>query len=276
MGVPVIPGCPAFAITPPATAFSTAVMTIIPPGPAVEGGALLYGQKPGSNGLPNWWQDGWYIHITDLIVTCSTTANIIYILRPTNFTTFSAAVAKNATSITLADDPGVYSTNYRYKMPGISWNPPGTANTIGPGLADLTISSTNKFVAYQTASGVWHADTIASGTFGGANLVLTGGTGNYTGETIAANAPLFYFGVNTGTVPYTQNAHLIRTPIVSTQQVNLLAGWGGNASAVGGGGGASSGNGIPAFNPGDPIIIYNPNATATTTVDFIGGYYAKY
>lgn len=271
-----------FSYTPPATAFGTVVTTVVAPGPSTLS-PLAYNAMPGSNGYPNWWKDGWYTHITDLIVTCSTTANIIYVLRPLNFTAFLLGCAKNTTALaaagsasSIADDPGVFSTNYRYRLPGQNWQPPGTANTNGPATADQVITSTNKIVSYQIADGTWKYDTIASGTFG-SSLTLTTGTPNYTLGAINAGAPLFYYGaitaINPQAAPY---VHLIRTPIISTQQVNLLAGWGGNASAVGGGGGASSGFGVGALNPGDPLIVYNPNATATTTVDYIGGYYYKY
>lgn len=282
MTVPFIPGCPTFALTPAATAFGTVVTTVIPPGPAQKGTPLIYNSVSGSGGRPNWSDNGWYTHITDLIVTCSTTANIIYILRPTNFTSFGLGCAKNITALgnagaanSIIDDPGIYSTNYRYPLPSFSWNPPGTVNASGPNVTDIAISSTNKIVTYQTADGVWHYDTITSGTFG-SSLTLTTGTPNFTNGTIAANAPMFFYGPITATVPATGNVQLIRTPIVSTQQVNLLAGWGGNVSSVGGGGGASSGNGVCSLFPGDPLILYNPNATATTTIDFIGGYYARY
>lgn len=261
----------AFSITPPATAFSTAVATLIYPGPNIKSALACNTGLRG--GRPNWWDDGWYIHITDLIVTCSTTANIIYIMRPLNWTTVKTAMAKNVTAMVLTDDPGIYSTNYRYPLPGQTWNPPGTVNTVGPCASDNALAASD-YVAIQLLDGTYHLSTVSSGTF--AAVVLTTGTPNFTGGTVAAGSPCFWFGVNSDTVPATKTVHMIRTPIVSTQQVNLLAGWGGNASAVGGGGGASTGYGIPSLMPGEPLLIYNPNASATTTVDFIGGYFAKY
>lgn len=272
MSVPVIPGTQSFAVTPPATAFGTVVVSVIPPAPGRNGCPLLYSTKPGSGGAGNW-TDQPYTHITDLVVTCSTTANIIYIMRPLGWTTFSAAVAKNTTAISLTDDPGAFATTYRYPVPGAA--PVGLGGAGVPCVANNTLAA-NDYVAFQLADGRWVVDKIASGTVAGANVVLTTGTPNVTGATVAAGQPLFFFGINTDTVPATGTVHLIRTPIISTQQVNLLAGWGGNASAVGGGGGASSGNGVPSLFPGDPLLVYNPNATATTTVDFIGGDYRKY
>ncbi len=272
-----------FGFTPPATAFGTVITTVIPPGPNTEAGPGIYSAMPGSNGFPNWWKDGWYTHVTDIICTCGSTANAIYVLRPINFTAFALGCAKNTTAVgaagaanSIADDPGIFSTNFRYKLPGQSWNPPGTANTNGPAAADLAVSSTLKNVCYQCLDGTWKYDTFASGTFG-SSLVLTTGTPNYTLGAIGVGAPLFYYGavtsINPQTAPYVQP---VLIPIVSTQRVNLLAGWGGNASAVGGGGGASSGFGIGALNPGDPLIVYNTNATATTSIDYIGGYYYRF
>lgn len=265
MPLPFIPGAPAFAITPPATAFGTVVTQLIEPGPNLKGARLLY-STAATGGRPNWTEQGSFAHITDLIVTCSTTANIIYIMRPQNWTTIKTALAKNATAITLTDDPGVYSTNYRYQLPGQTWNPPGTNNSVGPAVADDAIAA-GDYVAYQLADGRWVLDKIASGTFAGANLVLTTGTPNITGATVAANSPLFLFGQFGDTHPQTGTVHLIRTPIISTNQQNLLASAG---SAV------SAGNGVAALNPGDPIMLYNPNAAATTTIDFVGGDYRRY
>ncbi len=270
MGVPFIPGMPSFSITPPATAFSTAVATLIQPY-AGGRGAAMYSV---SGGQPNWLNN-WYTHLTDLIVTCSTTVNVLAIMRPLNWTTFSAAVAKNATAISLTDDPGLYSTGYRYPIPGQTFAPPGTANSVGPCASNNTIAAAD-YVAFQLADGSWHLSTIASGTQAGANLVLTTGTPNFSGGSVAAGSPCFFFGVAADTVPATKTVHLIATPIASTQKMNVLQGWGGNASAVGGGGGASTGFGINTLNPGDPLLILNPNATATTATDFVGGYYAKY
>lgn len=263
--IPFVPGTPSFALTPPATTSGTVVITCIPPGPNTKGSPLLY-SVASSGGRPNWQDQGSFTHITDLIVTCSTTANIIYLMRPLNWTTFKSAVAKNATSITLTDDPGIYSTNYRYPLPGQTWNPPGTTNSVGPATADNALAA-NDLVVYQLADGTWRQDKIASGTFAGNNIVLSTGTPNVTGATIAAGSPLFWYGIFSDTNPATGTVHLIRTPIASTNQQNLLAGTTG---------GVSSGNGVPALNPGDPILVYNPNATATTTVDFIGGDYRRY
>ena len=275
MGLPTVPGVPSIQVTPPATAFGTVVVTCVRPTPNIKGLPLIFGPKPGSSGYPNWWSEGWYAHLTDLIVTCSTTANVITLMRPLNWTTVATAVAKNTTSMVLTDDPGVYSTNYRYPLPGQTWNPPGTTNSVGPSspASDNAIAG-NDYVAYQLADGRWVADKVSS--VSGLTLTLTTGTPNVTGATVAAGSPVFFYGITTDTEPYTGAAHLFRTPIVSTQLVNLLAGWGGNASAVGGGGGAASGPGAGVEHPGDPILVYNANATATTTVDFIGGYYARY
>lgn len=278
-GLPFVPSTPGFVITPPATAFGTVVVSVIPPGPFDGHGVpFMVGPYAGGQGRPNWWTAGSVTHVTDLIVTCSTTANIIYLMRPLNWTTLGAAMAKNTTAITLTDDPGVFSTNYRYPLPNQTWTPPGTLNSgaNAPDTSDNTIA-TNDFIAFQLANGRWHVSKIASGTFGGGNLVMSTATPNFASSTAVAGTPVFFFGIFSDTVPATALPHNIFTPIVSTQKMNLLAPWGGNASAVGGGGGTSDGLGaVVSPVPGEPILVYNPNATATTTVDQVKGYYGKY
>ncbi len=276
-GVPTIPSNSAFGMQLPATAFGTVLFNVIPPGPSADGVPFMLGSVAGANGRPNWWTQGYFTHVTDLIVTCSTTANIITLQRPLNWTTLGAAMAKNTTAITLTDDPGVYSTNYRYPLPGAVWNPPGTTNaaSAAPPLTDNALA-TNDYICFQLSDGTWHVSMIASGTFGGGNIVMTTGTPNFAAATAPIGTPVFWFGLSTDTSPQTRVAHLFCTPIVSTQKMNVLAGWGGNASAVGGGGGCSTGYGYPTLFPGEPMLVYNPNATATTTVDFIGGFYGKF
>ncbi len=276
-GVPFIPANPSWGFQLPATAFGTLLFQVIPPGPSADGVPFMLGPVAGGGGRPNWWTNGSFTHVTDLIVTCSTTLNLITLQRPLNWTTLGAAMAKNTTAITLTDDPGVYSTNYRYPLPGLPWNPPGTVNTTGnsPPLTDNALA-TNDYICFQLADGSWHASMIASGTFGGGNIVMTTGTPNFALATAPAGTPVFWFGLSTDSEPATRMPHLFYLPVASTQRVNALAGWGGNASAVGGGGGASTGYGYPSLFPGEPMLIYNPNATATTTVDYVGGYYGKF
>jgi hypothetical protein len=242
----------------------TAFAIAIPPSPGAVGGpSFLY--KVGPNYQANWLGQGIQAApmlgipiVTSLFGLDGATQHVVWLNRPLNFTWFPSGLAKNTTAIPngsgvgstgLFDDPGVYSTNYKYPLPGYGPNSSGNyVNTVFPGLvADAAISSTNKYVLYQLADGTWQLDTIASGTFG-SSLTLTTGTPNAAGGAILAGAPLFYFGTATGSLsdPATGTTH----PAVDTKasaQDNFQD---------------YSGAGIVAgLHPGDPLLIYDANGT---------------
>lgn len=262
MAIPVLPGSQGWGLTPAQAAFGTVLTGLVPPSPGPRRNVpLIYGLTTGN--VPNWTKQP-FTHLQSLQYTTGSTAHTVTVLRPTNWTTFKTAVAKNTTTITLTEDPGVYSTNFRYPLPSQQFNPPGVANSTGPcQAADVAISSTNKFVCYQLADGTWQYDTIASGTFAGANLTLTTGTPNRNGATIPAGGVLFFFGTLTATNPQTGQAQLLFTTIASTNKSDLITG-------------AAGGGGIPSLNPGDPLIVQSNNATATGIIDFVSGDYRLY
>ncbi len=230
----------------------TAFTKLIPPWVGPPGAAaMIYGLN--ANNTPNWTgPSGGVTHITRALYTTPSTQHNVYLMRPLNWTTFSVAVAKNATAITLAADPGVYSTNYKYSLP---------AGQTGPCVADNAIAA-NDYVAYQLADGTWVLDTIASGTFGGGNLVLTTGTPNVNGATIAASSPLFFFGIKTDTDPATGGAHWTTLTTASTNRQDIFQ----QDNTVGG---------FTALHPGDPIAFLSDNATAQGWLDLMAGYYGK-
>ncbi len=241
-----------FAVPSATAAGATAFTALIPPyrwGSGGEGGApSLYGLNV--SGGPNWTgQHGAFTHVDTLLYTTAATAHKIGIMRPLNWTTFAAAVAKNATAITLTADPGVFSTNYKYPTPG----------GVVPALADDTIA-TSDYVAYQLNDGTWQLDTIASGTFAGANLVLTTGTANTAGATIAKGNVLFFFGIIGDTDPGTGLGQWQTTSIASATRATMLQ------EAVLGG--------LKALHRGDPMIFYSPNTTNAGLLDHLSGYYS--
>lgn len=255
MGLPFIPSGPRFAITPARTAFGTVVTALIPPfrGPK-DAAPLLYQVV---NGIPNWMGQ-LFTTILSMPILNSSTANAITILRPLNWTYFPSGLAKNTTAIPnstttgIAADPGLYATAFKYPMPN--------GSTSGPGqVSDAAISSTNKYVAYQLQDGTWMLDTIASGTFG-SSLTLTTGTPNRTNGAIITGAPLFYFGATTLSNPQTGVAHLNTVPTVSVTE-DLLGG---------------KDVGIATLNAGDPMVVYNANATATTMILGVLGQYSSF
>lgn len=250
MSVPFVPGVPGFALTPTSQNANTAVTALVPPFPGNQMPPFLYNFK---NSLPNWYGN-LYTHLTRLIYTTGATAHTITVLRPLNWCLISTALAKNTTAITLDKDPGVYSTNYRYPLPNAQ-----TAPTL---VADAAISSTNKYVAYQMDDGIWQLDTIASGTFGGGNLVLATGTPNRTGATVRANSPLFYFGATTLANPQTGIAHINFTTIASGNKTDQI--------------GSYNGEGITGLNPGDPLLVISNNITNAGVFDLVAGDYRKF
>jgi len=241
-----------FAIPEATASGATAFGALIPPyrwGSGGEGAAPnLYGLN--TYGTANWQgQNGAFTHIDTLLYTTGATAHKVGVMRPLNWTTFAAAVAKNATSITLTADPGVFSTNYKYATPG----------GVVPALADDTIA-TGDYVAYQLNDGTWQVDTIASGTFAGANLVLTTGTANVTGATIAKGNVLFFFGIIGDSDPATGLGQWQTTLALSTVRASLL-----QESVLGG---------LKSFHRGDPMIFYSPNTTNAGLMNHMSGYYS--
>lgn len=209
---------------------------------------------PGTSliGLPNWWGSGsCFTHVTDFRTISGSTQHTWVIARPLNWTYFVTGIAKNTTAIgnaALKDDPGLYSTNYRYPTPG------GNAPCQ---VADAAISSTNKYVCYQLADGTWQLDTIASGTFG-SSLALTTGTPNRNGATIPALSPLFYFGASSLADPATgQNS--IYYPTVSTTEMLQT-----NIASL-----------FSTLHRGDPLLFINANATGADILASAFGLYTK-
>lgn len=247
-----IPIWDSFAIGHATAAGGTAFASIIPPYRFGTGrtGAPPKLYKASDHDGPNWFgQSGAFTRINSLIYTSGATAHKVGILQPLNWTTFAAAVAKNSTAITLSADPGKYSTNYRFP----------TSGGAVPSLADNTIAA-NDYVAYQLDDGTWRLDTIASGTFAGGDLVLTTGTANVTGATIAAGNVLFFFGVVGDTVPATGAVQWQSTTTASQNRQNLL-----QEDVMGG---------VVSVHKGSPLVFYSPNGTNAGVLDHLSGIYS--
>ena len=204
-----------------------------------------------NNGNPNW-AVGQKVrtHLTEILVDCGSTANGVYVLRPLNYSVIAAATAKAGTTITLTDDPGVYSTNYKYKTPG------GVAPC---SVADNGISA-NDYVAYQLADGTWVYDTVSS--VAGFVLTMTTAVPSPTGTGgVLAGSILFFFGIQTDVDPATGQAHPLFTPTASTK-TNVL--------------GVTAPRGLSAVHGGDPMILYCGNATARTDLASAAGEYLQF
>src|SRR5678815_2103840 len=230
--------------------FSAAGVQLIPPFRGTPGaGAALYSVKPGT---PPLLSSGHAVtHINTVGYTTLGTAHLIGIMRPFNWTYLTAAVAANGTAIFTKTDPGLYSTSFYYACPGgVPVN----------GVADNAIAA-NDYVAIQLKDGNFHVSTIASGTFGGNNLVLTTALPNITGGGAYSGAPVYFFGVIGDSNPQTGLVNP-QTTIAASQTRDVT--WGQATMGI-----------AAALNPGDPLLFYTPNTTNNGTLEFISGFYAK-
>ena len=170
-------------------------------------------------------------------------------MRPTNYTTLSAAVPKNTVIFNFTADPGLYSANYKYP----------TANGGAQRSAADDAIATGDYVAYQMDDGTWQADLVASVST--LAITLTTGTPNLNGATIAAGKPVFFFAVGGETDPATGQTQPGFDTIVSTRNI-----WQSN-SGVGL---------VSALHPGDPLLFLDANGTAADFLNVLSGYYGQW
>jgi hypothetical protein len=238
----------------------TPIFQGIDPYCALDGSTKVYGF---SGTKPNWGIDNGYIHVTQIKNVGTTTVQKLSLMRPKNFCLIAAAVAKNATTIVVDADPGIYSTNWRYPAaPGGIATPatqPTTGSYFSPpcNVADRGIA-TNDYIAVQMDDGTWLYRKITNVS----TLTLTiAAVPNVTGGTISKGNICFFFGLSTDTDPNNGRVH----PFFYT---NGTAGEGDFIDYTGDGLATT-------LHPGDPMIYYDPNATAADTLVGICGYYGK-
>lgn len=192
------------------------------------------------------------IHVTDFRYVVPTTAHLITVMRPLNYTTFSADAAASQAVVNITADPGLYQTagRYQYAKPG-GLTAPSTANNAIAG---------NDYVVYQAAAGQWVMDTVSSV----ASLAVTL-TNNLPTGGVLKGGLLYFFGIYSDTDPATNEAH---------QSFDVLAASSGTENYVlqSQGGGSL----FQAYHPGDPMIFYSSNATAAGFIELIAGYYGKH
>lgn len=230
----------------------TAIAAFIPPVPDAGGAHMLY--KVDGSGKPLWNRGTGtgMAHIARLLYTTGTTAHTVTVMSPLNWTYFTTAIAKNVTAFTgLKADPGVYSTNYKYPLPG--------SQTAPANVADNAIAS-GDYIMYQLVDGTWVLDT-AAGSFSSGALTVTTGTPNITGGGIAANSPLFFFGATGDTNPASNQKHFAVATKASTTKEDLVP-----DQLIGF---------ARSLHPGDPLVIVSNNATAAGTLDAVSAYYAR-
>lgn len=200
----------------------------------------------GMTGLGTGKQGLGVAHITNLIVDGTTTAQSIAILRPLNFTTFSANAAAGQAVVSLSGDPGVYSTNFKYGLPN---------GMTGPRTADDPIAS-GDYCVYQAADGTYILDTAASAYASGQVTMTT----NLPTGGVLAGGLFWYFGIATDTDPNTGEPHVLFDTTGSVGRETY-----------------SDANGLwCALHMGDPLVVVDPNATAADKIQLVAGYWAKH
>lgn len=229
----------------PSVAFGTVITGVIYPFMGKSGGTFK--QKP--YGSPIEYGRG-ITHVTTVLYTTGGTAHQLVIARPFNRTHLTAAIAAGTASGAFkpAVDPGKYSTSYKYPITG---GLPGL-------IADNTIAA-NDYVCIQLDDGSWFLDTIASGTFAGNNLVLTTTFPNNGVGASIGNAVYWYGNITSDKNP----ANGCVNPTTLMAASGTRAAWQETTCGI-----------VSAFNPGDPLIVYSPNGTATGTFDAVTGFYA--
>jgi hypothetical protein len=236
-----------FALSSNTQVAGTAIASLVRPYRGNGGDRTLY-KMVGDR--PNW--AGWpFTHISQLVYTAAGTAHNVVIMRPLNYAVISADVAANATGFALKTDPGLYSTSYKYDLPG-------EAAGVGSAAVANNAIAAGDYVCYQLRDGTWVADTVASGTY--AALVLTTATPNVAGGGVESGSPMFFFGVSTDLDPATGAAQPTLASVASARQ-SLLS-----DTAFGT---------VAGLHPGDPLLVFSGNATAAGTLAMCTGFYSR-
>ncbi len=242
----------------------TAFTQLVPPGGGIDGSPLIF--QTDAYFTMKWANQGNtpFTHISRLTYTTGATAHKLTVMRPLNWTITAIPTLTGQTSIVLYDDPGIYSTNYKYPTPGgrVSKSNGGSLTQGGVPpcqVADHGITA-NDYIAYQLPDGTWFADIVASVSA----LTLTM-TANVPAGTVATALPVgtivFYFGVVTLKDPATGQLGWQTTTTATTSRIDLVT------ESIGGPAG---------LHPNDPLLVYSPNGTNAGILDVITAMYAKH
>lgn len=222
----------------------TAINLLIPPFRPTSGAPI------GSGAVTDPLLGTGIIHVTDFQYVVPTTAHQIAIMRPLNYTTFSAAAAAAQSVVNITADPGAYQTANRYLYPlpnGVT--SPTTANNL---------IAASDIVVYQTAAGQWVIDTVASVS----TLAITLTTALPTGGVLKGGL-FYFFGITTDIDPATNEAH---------QLLDILAAASNTAAYT-----LQSSNGLfSTHHQGDPLVLSSSNGTTAGFFELVAGYYSKH
>lgn len=227
----------------------TAIVVPIDPYRPGDGSPLIYENKGSlTNPIPNWY-DLPLTKVTSLAFTSGATAHTWYVLRPKNWTTIAATVTANDTTIVMADNPGLYATTYKYRLP------PGVSRV--PGLVADNTPASGDYCAFQLDNGAWHFSLISS--LSSLTLTIATGTPNVTGATAAVGRVLFFFAAGGDNDPATnRDDPLFLPPASATTTLRDNDGL------------------VTSLHPGDPLLIVNANASNASTLVHAAGVFAKF
>lgn len=180
--------------------------------------------------------------INRLEYLAAATAHTLTVMRPFNWTTFTADAASGQAVVNIAVNPGAYATAWQYGLPGAT---PSVANNL---------MAASDFVVYELPDGNYVLDTVASIS----SLAVTLTTNLPTGG-VKKGDRLWFFGITTDVNPQTSKAHPAHTltASVTTTIHNEQDPW------------------FRALNPYDPLIIHSNNATNAGTLERTNVLYLK-
>lgn len=201
----------------------------------------------GCQNLPSGVRGQAFTKVTKVAYTTQGTAHKIGVMRPFNFTTFSADAAAAQAVVNLTADPGLYATPANWKYGTVPGGVPSVANN---GIA------ANDYVVYQAADGTLVLDTVSS-----VSSLAVALTANLPTGGVKQGGVLWFFGVIANTDPNTGRVNP-QTTIAASQTRDAT--WADPTGVV------------TALHPGDPMIFYSPNGTNAGTLDFISGYHGKF
>jgi hypothetical protein len=190
-------------------------------------------------------------HVTKMAYTPTATAHLLTIMRPLNFTLVNAAVVAGATAITIADDPGLYSTNYKY-------GPPPAQS------ADNPIDS-NDYIVVQLADGSWWAAIVTAVSAGPPISLTVAAIPTASGASppgILKGALLYLMGEPADVNPFDGQVHPSIDTTAATGVRELLY----DSPFTGA---------VEAHSAGDPMLWYSPNTTNHGTLELLHGFYSE-
>jgi hypothetical protein len=188
---------------------------------------------------------GLYTNLSGFVYTAGATAHTMTVMRPFNWTTFTAAAAASQAVVNITADPGLYATAGNLK------DNPGSFT---PSVADNGIAA-NDFVVYELPDGNLVVDTVSSVS----SLAITLTTNLPTGG-VSKGARIWFFGIITNTNPHTGVAHA--TWALADSATTTHEPTGGNPL-------------LRSTHQNHPMILHSGNATNAGTLNRCAAFYTK-